>query len=144
MKAGKNARMNDDLSRQPGVSWRNLREFRDVDLEASFVLSWSFADEMLRLEVDLVLLGSHPMYDKPRPSQSHCMRAAVIEFPIAEQLTLNGEWVAETTSGARLSSLQPGLLHTMLVKDEGHYVLDGEFGTVEFQSERPVLRILSH
>lgn len=108
------------------------------------MLSWVLTGDTLRLEVDLVLLPMHALYEKPRPSQTSCMRAAVIEFPVIEALTIDGEAKADVLPGKVFSALQPGLLQSMIVKDEGHYVLDGEFGTVAFQSERPVLRILSH
>lgn len=136
--------MTDNTSLQAGASWQDLREFRDVDLAASYILSWSFQAETLQLEVDLVLLADHPLYEKPRPSQTHCLRAAVIEFPVVDALLLDGQSSAEASPGELLAGLKPGLLQTLVVQDEGHYVLAGDFGTVAFQSERPVLRILSH
>ena len=49
------------------VDWRKLREFADVDLEQSFVLSWNYEAGTLFIDIDLLLLPDHPFYEKPRP-----------------------------------------------------------------------------
>ena len=63
------------------VSWRQLREFADVDLTQSFVLSWHLDGEMLVVDVDLYLEPEHPFYEPPRPAEKACIRPAVVEFP---------------------------------------------------------------
>ena len=50
------------------ISWRQLREFADVDLTRSFVLSWHVDADTLVIDVDLCLESQHPFYEKPPPA----------------------------------------------------------------------------
>ena len=69
------------------VDWQKLREFADVDLERSFVLSWNYEAGALLVDIDLLLLPEHPFYEKPRPAEKVCIRPALIEFPFCQAVT---------------------------------------------------------
>lgn len=121
------------------ISWRQLREFADVDLTQSFVLSWHGEGEMLVVDIDLVLEPEHPFYEKPRPAEKMCIRPAFIEFPYCEELQS-----AQSGSGevAEISGkLGPGAISDLVVLDDGRYAISGEFGTVSIVAERPILRL---
>ena len=128
--------MSDDATT---VSWRQLREFADVDMTQSFVLSWHGEGEMLVVDIDLFLEPEHPFSEKPRPAEKACIRPAFIEFPYCEELlsaqTGNGE-VAEISGKLGL-----GAISDLVVLDDGRYAISGEFGTVSIIAERPILRL---
>ena len=72
------------------IDWRQLREFADVDLEGSFVLSWASEAGALMIDVDVLLLPEHPFYEPPRPAEKQCIRPALIEFPFCVAAVLAG------------------------------------------------------
>jgi hypothetical protein len=121
------------------ISWRQLREFADVDLTKSFILSWHTEGETLVIEIDLYLEAEHPFYEKPRPAEKFCIRPARIEFPYCEELrsdAVEGEEVAEITE-----KISHGAISDLTVLDDGRYAINGEFGTVSVVAERPILKL---
>lgn len=121
------------------VSWRRLREFADVDLTQSFVLSWHGDGEMLVVDIDLFLEPEHPFYEKPRPAEKVCIRPASIEFPYCDELqsTQTGSGEVAEISG----KLGLGAISDLVVTEDGRYAISGEFGTVSVVAERPILRL---
>jgi len=127
------------MSDDEKVSWRQLREFADVDLTKSFVLSWNAEGETLVIDVDLYLEAEHPFYEKPRPAEKICIRPARIEFPYCEELradAVDGDEVIEITR-----KLAHGAITDLYVPEDGRYAISGEFGTVSVIAERPILRL---
>jgi hypothetical protein len=122
------------------VDWRKLREFADVDLERSFVLSWSHEAGALLVDVDLLLLPDHPFYEKPRPAEKVCIRPALIEFPFCEAVTASerGSDIAAVVAGLGI-----GAITGFRLLADGHYKISGDFGDVEIEAERPLLRLKS-
>ena len=121
------------------ISWRQLREFADVDLTKSFVLSWHTEGETLVIDIDLYLEAEHPFYEKPRPAEKNCIRPASIEFPYCEKLqadVVDGDEVLEITG-----KIGHGAINDLNVLDDGRYAIIGEFGTVSVIAERPILRL---
>jgi hypothetical protein len=127
------------MSADGKISWRQLREFADVDLTKSFILSWHTEGETLLIDIDLYLEAEHPFYEKPRPAEKFCIRPACIEFPYCEELrsdAVEGEEVTEITE-----KLSHGSIGDLSVLDDGRYAISGEFGTVSVVAERPILRL---
>ncbi|MGB5630278.1 MAG: hypothetical protein WBM45_14615 [Woeseiaceae bacterium] len=116
--------MSDDES----ISWRKLREFADVDLTKSFVLSWHTDGDALLIDIDLYLEAEHPFYERPRPAEKNCIRPATIRFPYCEVIE-------------NLEELGNGAISDLRVLDDGRYAISGEFGTVLVIAERPILRL---
>ena len=121
------------------VDWRQLREFAGVDLTASFVLSWHFQSETLTVDVDVLLTPEHPFYEKPRPKERVCIRPAVIEFPYCESLSCSE--LAEAMPATIAGKLGHGAITGLRRLEDGCYEIDGEFGTVRIDAERPLLRL---
>jgi hypothetical protein len=124
------------------VDWRKLREFADVDLTRSFVLSWHFEAATLIVDVDLLLLPDHPFYEKPRPAEKVCIRPALIEFPFCEAfdpdgMPNNGDIVAAVTEAGH------GAITGLQRLADGRYEISGDFGVVRIEAERPLLRLKS-
>ena len=122
------------------TDWTELREFAAVGLAQSFVLSWHFAATSLMIDLDLFLCPEHPFYEKPRPSEKGCYRAAFLEFPACTQVLEAGKM--EPISPDTLNqSLDPGRIAGLRRTGEGRYEFFGQFGTVEILADRPLLRI---
>jgi hypothetical protein len=128
--------MTDDVT-----DWRELREFKAVDLTESFVLSWSTDAESLLIDLDLYLCPDHAFYEKPRPAEKACFRPAFLEFPHCSGIasgadTENGQSVPDIAARLGLGAIE-GLRRI----GEGRYEIKGEFGQVEIDAERPLLRL---
>lgn len=122
------------------VGWRELREFAGTDVDRSFVLSWALDGDLLSVDVDLALRPEHPFFEPPRRREKACMRPAVITFPGCSGIRLDGG-----DEGAELQTivrrLGAGAIADLERHDEGPYVLQGAFGTIEIDAERPILRL---
>lgn len=128
------------MSREEGsIGWQQLREFADVDLAKSFVLSWHVEVDTLVIDIDLYLQPGHPFYEKPRPAEKWCIRPAWIEFPVCDAIHTDDDRRAEVVEVAGL--LEHGAIADLVVLDDGEYAMSGEFGTVFISAERPVLRL---
>ena len=128
--------MSDSVDR---ISWRQLREFADVDLTRSFVLSWNVEADSLIIDVDLCLEAQHPFYEKPQPAEKECIRAAHIEFPHCDSLRQDGGERGEVTEIAR--NIGYGAITNLCLRDDGQYAISGEFGTVCVHAAGPILRL---
>jgi hypothetical protein len=124
------------------VGWRQLREFADVDLTKSYVLSWRVESEVLVVDVDLFLEPAHPFYERPRPAEKVCIRPASIEFPWCTGLSCSQLPAEEVTEIA--GKIGHGRILGLGVVSDGHYEIRGEFGTVSIDAERPILRLKRH
>ena len=127
---------------EESVDWRKLREFADVDLTESFVLSWHFESGTLFIDVDVLLLPEHAFYETPRPAEKVCIRPALIEFPFCERIESNGLLVGEDIA-ADIDKLGHGAIEGLQRLADGCYEINGEFGTVKIEAERPLLRLKS-
>lgn len=128
------------MTNEKAVDWRKLREFADVDLTKSFVLSWQVQSGTLYIDVDLHLLPGHPFYETPRPAEKVCIRPALIEFPFCQAAETESH--GETTDvGAVIGELGLGAISSLRRLADGRYEIRGEFGTIRFDAERPVLRL---
>ncbi len=128
--------MTDDVT-----DWRELREFKAVDLAKSFILSWDTESESLLIDLDLFLCPDHAFYEKPRPAEKACFRPASLEFPYCSRINSgadakNGRSVTEVAS-----TLRRGLIQGLRRIGNGRYEITGEFGKVEIDAERPLLRL---
>ncbi len=121
------------------ISWRQLREFADVDLSKSFVLSWHVESEMLVIDIDLFLEPEHPFYERPRPAEKICIRPAAIEFRYCHELQVDDVLSTDLVEITR--ELRHGAIVDLCVTGEGRYEISGEFGNVSIIAERPVLKL---
>ena len=122
------------------VDWRKLREFADVDLTKSYILSWKVEGDSLLIDVDLTLAPEHPFFETPRPSEKMCIRPAVIEFPHCEAIQVDGV-AAEEPLRDIAASLGLGAINGLQRMHEGPFEITGEFGTVRIDAERPILKL---
>jgi hypothetical protein len=121
------------------VDWRRLHEFADVDLTQSYVISWHVEGEALFVDIDLFLTPQHPFYEKPRPAEKVCIRPAVIEFPHCDSLRVDGAPSGKVVDIA--AKIDHGSISGLRRLGSGHYEISGDFGTVDVDAERPILRL---
>jgi len=121
------------------TEWRQLREFADVDLTRSYVLSWQVESDTLTIDIDLYLMPQHAFYEKPRPAEKVCIRPAFIEFPCCEELSLKGAEDGELADIAGI--LGHGAISGFRRRADARYEISGEFGTVFVDAERPLLKL---
>lgn len=130
------------MAEDGSTDWQQLREFAAVDLSRSFVLSCEVEAGTLIVDLDLFLTPEHPFYEKPRPAQKVCIRPAVIEFPYCE--TISADTIAADVSLAEAARcIGHGAITGFRRHADGQYEMNGEFGTVVIDAERPILRIKS-
>ena len=122
------------------TDWRKLREFAGIDLYQSYVLSWHFEAENLRVDVDLFLMPGHPFYEEPRPAEKVCIRPAIIEFPICNSIQTH-EAADMSNIADAVESLGHGMIEGLRRLADGRYEIRGEFGVVTVDSERLILRL---
>ncbi len=122
------------------IGWRKLREFADVDLTKSFILSWHVEVETLMIDVDLYLEPGHPFYEKPRPKEKVCIRSAIIEFPFCVAIKPD-RGSTEGKLEAIVVNLEIGAIEGLRRFSDGPYEIRGDFGTVKIDAERPILRL---
>ncbi len=92
------------------------------------------------IDLDVVLRPEHAFYEEPRPAEGACFRPAVIEFPLCTQITGPGKNGNDNVAEA-VESLKSGRIAGLRRTGNGHYVICGEFGTVDIDAERPLLRL---
>lgn len=123
------------------TEWTQLREFADVDLTQSYVLSWHVDADTLYVDIDVFLMPEHPFYEKPRPAEKVCIRPGCIEFPVCEALGSDGGNGTELVDTA--GKLGNGAITGLRRLADARYEITGEFGTVFVEAERPLLRLKS-
>lgn len=128
--------MTDDVT-----DWTELREFNAVDLTKSFVLSWSMQSESLLIDLDLVLCPDHAFYEDPRPAEKACFRPALLEFPYCSRIKSSTDAGDSQSVSAAVMALMHGALASLRRVGNGRYEITGEFGKVEIDAERPILRL---
>lgn len=124
------------------IDWRKLHEFADVELTKSYILSWHIEGDRLLIDIDVLLEPEHPFYEKPRPAEKACIRPAIIEFPCCESIRIDGLEVDEPVVDT-VARLQLGAISGLRRMNEGPFEIDGEFGVVLIDAERPILRLRS-
>ncbi|MEO1246959.1 MAG: hypothetical protein AAFX56_14855 [Pseudomonadota bacterium] len=128
-------------ARKDSADWRQLREFRGVDLLASYIVGWQLDADRLEVDIDLQLSAEHPFYETPRPSEKGCIRAAVIEFPGCRSISRRGDDTPAAGIEALVAELGHGAVESFRVYDDGVYEIEGAFGRVVVDAGRPVLRL---
>ena len=122
------------------TDWRQLREFGAVDLEQSFVLSWRMTSDTLHIDADLFLTTGHPFYEDPRPAEKVCIRPAVIEFPLCDAIEID-DAPAGTPPAEAAAKIAHGAISGFRRLADGRFEIEGEFGIVLIDAERPVMRL---
>lgn len=120
-------------------SYTDISGFEDVYLEDSWVLDIAVLPGMVTLEVEAVLLESHPAYEQPRPGEAYCYRRGTIRFNGVAAVTWTGQ--GDVVPAVDASGEQDFGSVDAFEVSEGQYVLEGDFGRLEVSSDPPVLEL---
>ena len=121
------------------TDWRSLREFRGIDLSASFALGFKFDGGKFQVDADLCLLEDHAFYETPRPAEKACFRPASIDFDDCREIVVDsGESATDLRSAA--AAIGGGQMRDFRKTGPARYRFEGDFGTVAIIAERPVVR----
>ena len=91
------------------------------------------------VDVDVYLTPEHPFYEKPRPAEKVCIRAAIIEFPYCDLVEVDGKKAGSIE--LTIAGLGHGAIEGLRRHNDGRYEINGRFGTVFISAERPILRL---
>ena len=122
------------------TDWKKLREFSGVDITQSFALSCHVESTSLMIDLDLFLNAEHPFYEEPRPAEKACFRPAFLEFPDCTRAYERGK-TGESSVADTAKSFGAGKISGFRRTGDGQYEIRGEFGTIVFESDRPLLRL---
>ncbi|MFE1292762.1 hypothetical protein [Streptomyces sp. NPDC058751] len=123
--------MRDDYPSFPG--------FENAYLEDSYVLDVAVHPGILTLQLDLLLLPSHPEWRHPLPGERACFRPATIVFPRVRDVRWTGQGVVKPAIGAS-GTLDFGSVDS-LTRDADNYMLLGDWGKILLKSDMPFLSI---
>lgn len=114
-----------------------LPGLRDVYLEDSWVRRITVEPNVLRLELEVVLRESHPLYEPPPLGSQYCYRNGTLLFEAACAVDWRmGGPPASDASG----EIDFGTLDVMQV-DAGAYTLSGDVGEIRVVSAPPTLSL---
>jgi hypothetical protein len=111
------------------MDWRNLEEFKGIDLNDSFILSWEQSTEKLTFELIISIWPESEFYTKPHPDEYTCYRKGTLSFTGIESLVGLASMESTRYSTDPDGSIDYGNIDS-LVKSERGFNLGGEFGEV--------------
>lgn len=108
-----------------------LSGFKDLYLEDSFVLDIEVHPGVVTIDLDAVLLESHPRYEVPPPDEQYCYRRAQIRFNHVRRL----HWLNSGLKPARDASgdIDYGGVDEFGLDGET-YVVIGNFGHLDIDA----------
>ena len=111
------------------MDWTQIKLFKGIDLNDSFVLSWEGDDTKLSFELEVSIWPESEYYSKPKNGEYTCYRKAALTFTKVK--SINGlkriELVPSTTDPN--GSTDYGNIET-LCKTVTGFNLSGDFGSV--------------
>ncbi len=121
-------------------TWREMPEFKAVDLEDTGILGWRAETAALIFEVEASLWPGHALYHPPPPEHWTCYRKAYLVFPGAQEITglLSVSDASSTVDPD--GSIDYGTIDSLIETKSGHFRVIGDFGDVSLLSEQPYLQ----
>ncbi|MEJ7892352.1 MAG: hypothetical protein WKF94_06900 [Solirubrobacteraceae bacterium] len=119
------------------ASYDTLPGLEHLYLEDSWVLGVHESATSLSFDLDAVLTEQHPRWHPPKPGEQYAYRRVALTFPAVRSL----EWLsrggppATDASGER----DRGNIDSFVVRDDGVYELDGDWGHVRVASDAPAV-----
>lgn len=117
------------------LNWPDMREFRHVDLNDTFVLSWAVTDDALVFTVEASLWPGHPLYTTPPKADWTCYRKASLSFPGLTQVEGLCSMAESASTTDPDGSIDYGTIDALQKNDDGSYHVSGDFGKVTIYSD---------
>ena len=111
------------------MNWQDLTDFTGIDLNDSFVLSWSQDHEQLVFELEASIWPNSKHYEPPKKNEYTCYKPAKLTFNNFTELSglLPMEDVRPSTDAN--NELDYGNIDHLETNDQG-YKVSGDFGDV--------------
>ena len=112
------------------MDWTELSEFKGIDLNDSFVLSWEQTSDKIVFNLEASIWPQSPHYSKPEPNEHTCYRKASLSFTGIKEI--NGLQPIETVK----PTIDPdgtsdyGTIELLTQYSNGYSIV-GEFGAVK-------------
>lgn len=68
------------------MDWTELSEFKGIDLNDSFVLSWEQSADKVEFNIEASVWPQSAHYSKPKPNEHTCYRKATLTFSGAKEV----------------------------------------------------------
>lgn len=120
------------------LKYENFPGFEDVYLEDSYILGIDTTLQTVTMELDVVLIETHPLYKKPSINEHYCMRKGQIIFPNCKEVN----WIEKSMipSTDATGEVDYGNIDSFVLID-GRYKIEGDLGRLDIISDSPILEI---
>ena len=114
------------------MDWTELKLFKGIDLNDSFVLNWTHIDDQLTFELEASVWPESLYYSTPKANEYTCYRKAVLKFANTQKISgLNSMDSVQSTTDLD-GSKDYGNIDTLCQTESG-FNLSGDFGSVTIQ-----------
>ncbi len=103
--------------------------FKGIDLNDSFVLSWSRSENELTFEVEASIWPESKHYEKPKNNEFTCYKPARLSFKNTKEINGLLEMSEVTPSTDASGEQDYGNIDALQENSEG-YLIEGDFGVV--------------
>lgn len=122
------------------MNWTELKEFKGIDLNDSFVLDWLLTETELSFELEASIWPDSEFYQTPKPNQHTCYKSAELKFSNFTKVT--GLKLKSQTHASKEpdGSIDYGNIDS-LTKTNAGYDLTGNFGNLQIQGGSLVFKV---
>ena len=111
------------------MDWRELKIFKGIDLNGSFILNWEHGKDYLSFEIEASIWPESKYYTKPKPNDYTCYRGATLTFINIKAIS-GLKSINETPNSTDPDgSVDYGNIDS-LQKTNAGYEVEGDFGSV--------------
>jgi hypothetical protein len=112
--------------------YTDLPGLAEIVLEESYVLGIKAEPGTVTFDMAFVLTPNHPAYSPPPPSETECFRRGTLRLVGVRQLT----WTEQGRRPAVDASGEEDWGHVdSFAWDENHFVLTGDFGSLDAEAD---------
>ena len=122
------------------MDWTELSEFKGIDLNDSFVLSWNKTSDKVEFNLEASIWPQSAYYIKPKSNEHTCYRKATLAILGAVEITglLPMDAVKPTTDPDGTEDF--GNIDSLIQSPNG-YSIAGEFGSVQISGGKLEFKI---
>ncbi len=111
------------------MDWRDLKIFKGIDLNDSFILNWTHGKDFLSFEIQASIWPESKHYTKPKPNEYTCYRSATLTFINIKSIS-GLKLIGETSNSTDPNgSVDYGNIDSLQKTNSG-YDVQGDFGSV--------------
>jgi hypothetical protein len=111
------------------MNWNEMEILKGIDLNDSFVLSWSLGTDELAFEIEASIWPDSKYYDKPKKNEYTCYKPARLLFKYVKEVNGLLEMAQVTPSTDAKSQKDYGNIDALQENSEG-FLIEGDFGSV--------------